>query len=383
MSTAAESSRDGGSVNKTKEIAGFGMVPRWIVFDDVHDYRQIALFAYMSSRRSHNGRVWVQLERMCSALLCSPNTARKMLAEACDGSQRPAWLERESNHRGDARGTRYRFKVGRSGHDSPQSAKQQVKSLREEVAHLRAQLEAERRAKNEGGLKRKNSIAQAQNLNPLLYLKTKRVKQTPLTPLVRGATRAEKRRLKFNIKQMPAELDCDVAVQRADTTCQPWQQWPQCIKKLRDLIGHEAVNSWFEGVAAHWQGKGRLKVVCVDRFQLQYIASNFCHEIETVAARLQGQQVKLSLIMASNADAVSIEISKAKARPVYVCHRCNSAVDPSTAVIVGEHDVDASLIDWLPSGFAHERVTLPTTLCKACAKPHELVQAEALAKGER
>lgn len=383
MSTGSESSRGGGPVNNTKEIAGFGMVPRWIVFDDVHDHRQIALFAYMSSRRSHNGRVWVQLDRMCAALLCSPNTGRKMLAEACDESERPAWLERETTHKGDARGTRYRFKVGRSGHDSPQSAKQEVKSLREEVVQLRAQLEAERSAKNEGGFKRKNSIAEVQNLNPLLYSKSKRAPKNPPTPLTRGATRAERRRLEYNIKRMPAELDCDVVVERDKLTVQLWAHWPECIKTLREELGDKAVDSWFQGVTANLQDAGRLELVCKDRFQLDYIGCNFYESVERMAVRLQGQLVELSLTVAPKLDGVLLEISKAKARPVYACERCKCNVDPSTAVIVGEQDFDAALIDWLPSGFAHERVTLPITLCKACAKPHELVQAEALAKGAK
>ncbi len=383
MSTDAESSRASGSVNNTKEIAGFGMVPRWIVFDDVHDHRQIALFAYMSSRRSHNGRVWVQLDRMCAALLCSPNTARKMLAEACDESERPAWLQRETTHKGDARGTRYRFKVGRSGHDSPQSAKQEVKSLREEVAQLRAQLEAERSAKNEGGSKRKNSIAEVQNLNPLLYSKSKRAPKNPPTPLTRGATRAERRRLEYNIKRMPAELDCDVLVELDKPNYQEWVHWPECKKMLGEVLGSKAVDSWFKGMTArHGQNAHFLELVGKDQFQVNYIGSNFYDELVTLISNAF-HSVELSLTVATGVDAVSLQLSKAKARPIYACERCDCTVDPSTAVIVGEQDVDASLVDWLPSGFAHDRVTFPTTLCKACAKPHELVQAEALSKGAR
>ena len=133
MLNSRDDKRASNLVNKTPNYEGFGMIPRWFVFDKVHNFKQIALFAYMTSRRSSHSRVWVQLERLSNALLITPNTARAMLKEACTGDG--AWLQRETTQRGDPRGTVYRFLVGRTGKPE-RTDREHIKQLQKEIKEI-------------------------------------------------------------------------------------------------------------------------------------------------------------------------------------------------------------------------------------------------------
>lgn len=360
-------------VNKSRQIAGFGMIPRWFVFDTVHDFRQIALFAYMSSRRSVSSRVWVQLERLSSALCVTPNTARSMLREACEGSE--PWLERESTVRGDPRGTCYRFTVGRTGKPE-KSDSEQIAELKAEIRYLKRQLDERSPAETAVGPTLTKGTPQAQNSNPLLYSKGKEEFTPPYPPASGGhkLTRATKKRITRAQQLMIGTTTVEtMSPNRSSLHPEAVKVWSQVRDRLIADMGASFVVSWLDPCEVSSFELNELQLTCPDAYALHYLSDNAGHQIEEAVAAITGQACSLSLTMATPST-MTVEID-------HCCDRCGCRVNPSTGIFTGILTRSArELADNNPS-VIDSPVDVPGWLCITCAEPHDVVNAELEAKG--
>ena len=362
------------SVNNTREIAGFGMIPRWFVFDNVHDFRQIALFAYMSSRRSVSSRVWVQLERLSSALCVTPNTARSMLREACEGSE--PWLERESTVRGDPRGTCYRFTVGRTGKPE-KSDSQQIAELKAEIRYLKRQLDEGRPAENAPRPTLKKGTPQTQNLDPLLYSKGREVITPPLPPASGGnkITRATRKRI-TRAQQLMVKSTTVETMGPTRSTLHPEaaRVWSQVRDRMISELGASFVATWLDSCDVASFELAELRLTCPDAYALNYLANNAARRIEDAVSSITGQDCTLSLTMVTPGT-ITVDID-------HGCATCGCSVNPSTGIFTGIVTRSSrELADHNPN-VIDSPVDLPSWLCITCAQPHDVVNAENEARGK-